>query len=540
MEITYKSKFHGNTYLSHQSVESPRMNPCIKSILATAIAVSAALTPANAGQLKITVDSARHVVIIPAVEGGADVAVAIVDGRISSPDTTVTIASQLLMQNDLRGHVEDAAWYLRTPRREADPAADALMLTQGWTRYDMPAAIRGEINDSLPYPLEIGAQLDGVIRSKWRGKPLAGVMANVLAPRMADGASAVTDSLGRFHITGIEWADSTFFVISAMNSKGKLEENIHPDFDSFPTIDILPESQSIAESFAALDEDPDRWDNYVARLNSSPQGMQISLREVVVRATKKREGANAINYLASVYIRPDDDKDIRSYEEAVTHIPGVNVINDRLMYHQTPVSVWVDGRYLGSADAQTRIRKSGASLRTRKMNTTSQQTYGIGGASPLDLNETTAYNGNSYNNLYDIGLFTNNLKLIDLENMYPFADNESVAYIPPHLSVLFKNGANTDGGVLNIKTKHPGKISNTLSPEFRTISPLGYQRRKKFYAPAYTPEGIPEGETGTTLQWLPAVDLTQSVELPIPANISPSEITVSVEGLTPQGSAISN
>ena len=170
------------------------MNPCIKSILATAIAASTALTPANAGQLKITVDSARHVVIIPAVEGGADVAVAVIDRNIGVPDTTVTIASQLLMQNDLRGHVEDAAWYLRAPRREADPAADALMLTQGWTRYDMPAAIRGEINDSLPYPLEIGAQLDGVIRSKWRGKPLAGVTANVLAPRMADGASAMTDS----------------------------------------------------------------------------------------------------------------------------------------------------------------------------------------------------------------------------------------------------------------------------------------------------------------------------------------------------------
>ncbi|WP_289755031.1 hypothetical protein [Muribaculum intestinale] len=198
------------------------MNPYIKSILATAIAVSAALTPANAGQLKITVDSARHVVIIPAVEGGADVAVSIVDGRISSPDTTVTIASQLLMQNDLHGHVEDAAWYLRAPRREADPAADALMLTQGWTRYDMPAAIRGEINDSLPYPLEIGAQLDGVIRSKWRGKPLAGVTANVLAPRMADGASAVTDSLGRFHITGIEWPDGTYFVIGAVNKKAMI------------------------------------------------------------------------------------------------------------------------------------------------------------------------------------------------------------------------------------------------------------------------------------------------------------------------------
>ncbi|WP_290160357.1 hypothetical protein, partial [Muribaculum intestinale] len=37
-------EIHGNAYLSHQSVESPRMNPYIKSILATAIAASAALT----------------------------------------------------------------------------------------------------------------------------------------------------------------------------------------------------------------------------------------------------------------------------------------------------------------------------------------------------------------------------------------------------------------------------------------------------------------------------------------------------------------
>ena len=70
--------------------------------------------------------------------------------------------------------------------------------------------------------------------------------------------------------------------------------------------------------------------------------------------------------------------------------------------------------------------------------------------------------------------------------------------------------------------------------------PLGYQKRKKFYTPAYTLEGIPKDETGATLQWLPIVDLTQSVELPLPANISPSEIAVAVEGLTPQGSVISN
>ena len=149
--------------------------------------------------------------------------------------------------------------------------------------------------------------------------------------------------------------------------------------------------------------------------------------------------------------------------------------------------------------------------------------------------------------MYDTGLLTNQLRLVDLEEMYPFEHNVSVAYFPPYLSMFFTKGQAvqaqhicTVGGVLNITTKNPGKIQNKLSPEYCIIMPLGYQKRKKFYTPAYTPEGIPEDETGATLEWLPAVDLTQSVELPIPANISPSEITVSVEGLTPQGSVISS
>ena len=86
-----------------------------------------------------------------------------------------------------------------------------------------------------------------------------------------------------------------------------------------------------------------------------------------------------------------------------------------------------------------------------------------------------------------------------------------------------------------------------LLSHFRsTIGAAGFNfsvRNGKRWSPramAYTPESIPDGETGATLQWLPAVDLTQSVELPLPANISSSEIAVAVEGLTPQGSVISN
>ena len=554
MEITYKSKFHGNAYLSHQSVESPRMNPCIKSILATAIAASAALTPANAGQLKITVDSARHVVIIPAVEGGADVAVAVIDRSIGVPDTTVTIASQLLMQNDLRGHVEDAAWYLRAPRREADPAADALMLTQGWTRYDMPAAIRGEINDSLPYPLEIGAQLDGVIRSKWRGKPLAGVTANVLAPRMADGASAVTDSLGRFHITGIEWADGTYFVIGAVNKKGYFEENIYPDFDSYPEVTALPQKQlrTSAES-----DEKQSSEEYIARIKSSIQGMHVALQEVVVHGKSRHKGENIIERLSYMTVRPGEDDNIICYADAVANVPGINIVGNILMHHQVPVSIWVDGRYIGyyTDPAQTLrnimgSNNGGSDISQSQNNGKFSRTPTYRGLGVYSANmAANALSGNSMSlrtspNNTENQTYENKISLADLEAMYPYLDNESVSYVPPHLAVLFSPGMGNvmdkTGGILSINTKNTRKFRHKLPKEFKLITPLGYQRHKKFYTPAYTPESVTEEPTGATLQWLPAVDLTQSVELPIPANISPSDIAVAVEGLTPQGSVISN
>ena len=522
-------------YLTEILTDSNYIYPvCMKETFITILTISAGCmlmaVEAGARQAEIRIDTVRHVAVIPAIEGGADVAVAMIDRRISTPDTVTTIASQLLLQSDLRGHVEDAAWYLRAPAAEALPAADALMLTQGWTRYDIPAVISGIVNDSLPYPIEIGAQLDGVIRSKWRGKPLAGVTANVLAPRMADGASATTDSLGRFHITGLEWPDSTFFVISAMNSKGKLEENIHPDFDSFPLIPTLPEGESFADTALTPDDDTYDWNDYVARLNSSPQGMQISLREVVVRATKKREGANAIDYLASVYIRPGEDQNIRSYEDALTHIPGVNVINDRLLHHHTPVDVWVDGRYLGCSSSEDNGGDNVFSGKRMKLE---------------EYSAALSKRAVDDSDMYDTGLLTGQLRLVDLEEMYPFKDNESVAFFPPYLSMFFTKGARRagstymhSGGVLNITTKNPGKIRNQLSPEYHILNPLGYQKPRKFYAPKYTPEGVAEEQTGATLRWLPSVDLTQPLELPLPPDMNSTDIDVMVEGLTPQGAIV--
>ena len=538
----------------------------MKKIIFAIIAGVFALTDAGAvTRIECRIDTAHGVIVIPAVEGGADVAVAVIDRRIGTPDTLTSIASQLLLQSDLRGHVEDAAWYLRAPAGEAAPAADALMLTQGWTRYDIPATIRGELTDSLAYPIEIGAQLDGVIRSKWRGKPLAGVTANVLAPRIADGASATTDSLGRFSIKGLEWPDSTWLVVSAMNPKGKLEENIHPEFDTFPAIASLHEGESSISTIPAAASDSDDWDDYIARLNASPQGMQISLKEVVVRGTRRQE-SNPIDILASACIHPDDNPDIRSYEQALANVPGVNVVNDQLYFQQVPVAVWVDGRYIGSSPAELKrlhsknlsiypeqqakiMQLSGQSKKNVHLIGTDAPKDVINDPSPIGGYPSAAMKGINDSYTIDPGLFTDKLKLSDLENIYPFIDNETVSFIPPYLSMLFDRGAinnhisildDRNGGVLNITTKHPGKVKNKISPEFRPVMPLGYQKPRQFYRAAYAADGQSDGQSGATVAWIPAADLSGETIVPIPSGRTAADMTVTIEGLSPTGNPVNS
>ena len=70
--------------------------------------------------------------------------------------------------------------------------------------------------------------------------------------------------------------------------------------------------------------------------------------------------------------------------------------------------------------------------------------------------------------------------------------------------------------------------------------PLGYQKHRRFYVPRYTPEGVgvAEEQTGATLRWLPSVDLSRPLELPLPTGMSLSDVSISIEGLTPQGSIV--
>lgn len=229
------------------------------------------------------------------------------------------------------------------------------------------------------------------------------------------------------------------------------------------------------------------------------------------------------------------DRNIQSYEIAVAGIPGVNIINDKLMYHQTPVAVWVDGRYLGSADGASRIRNSTSlSVYRPSYNSVQSSDFGLGNSAAMAEVNSAVY-GQNQDSYSSSGLLHNQLNISELEAMYPFLENESVAYIPPHLSTLFRREGHTRGGVLNITTKNPGKVHHTLSPEFKCVTPLGYQRPKSFYVPEYIADTAPDTPRGATLRWIPSACLGESIAIPIPPSVDINDLDITVEGLDGNG-----
>lgn len=71
----------------------------------------------------------------------ADCAVSVTDATTVSNDTTNNIVSTLLLSQELKGYIEQPAWYFADRGRSG--YLDLLMLTQGWRRYDIQKALKG-------------------------------------------------------------------------------------------------------------------------------------------------------------------------------------------------------------------------------------------------------------------------------------------------------------------------------------------------------------------------------------------------------------
>lgn len=112
------------------------------------------------------------------------------------------------------------------------------MLTQGWERYDLPSALQGRF--SIPEtPIEIGGEIAGTVKSRWKSKPIYDGIVMMMAPQLDYASKVFTDEDGRFAFKGLDWPDGTSFLIQAFGVTGDKEHNFTVDYDTFPQFGSL-------------------------------------------------------------------------------------------------------------------------------------------------------------------------------------------------------------------------------------------------------------------------------------------------------------
>lgn len=337
---------------------------------------------------------------------------------------------------------------------------DNIMLSSGaWGKYDISSVIKG-IYESPSAELEIGGEISGIVKSRWRGKPLSNAEVSIISSDIDFWNSTKTDVNGRFVINGVDWPDGTKFVVKVVNEKGDYEDNFNIEDDSFPIVNyIVPQFDG---------------DFYVVKeLKDADIRDRLSkwLDEVEVIAKAKDDDDDIAKIFEIVGGRTLDQdyfesRIITTYEAAIRAIPGLIVEGGKVICpgggRGKDVEIWVDGvKWVPPYDTSAAYDNSASRARKQAaINTAKTMT---GGLLPSDIALAQYAASQS--------------SLSDLASSFPFHDVEKIIYLRPATALIVSNHAGFAGGTLMIftKNKNRGK-SKDYDLHLKVISPMGYQK----------------------------------------------------------------
>lgn len=458
--------------------------------------------------------------------------ISVTDAKIVSADTLAGIGPSLLLTSELRGHIEEPGYYFNPSNDNRLEALDALMLTQGWRRYDVPAIVRG--NYAQPsYEVEIGQEVTGVIRSKWRNAPEAGAMVNVLVPKYRYGGLFEADSAGKFRCNGFDFPENTTLLLLAFNRKG---ERIFPNF-TFDSTEASPDTPfQLPAAFSTVTNEETRqpWENFVDQQEIRYQynGMSVTLDEVIIKGFKVRPPEDHYEAIAfrSFDYKEMEKKGATSVEEILRGIAGIRITHDGyLFYRNEPLALFVDGVL------QTSKAASDEDFYTYK----DQEVIETPGM-PSKGNIPKLSSGHTS---VAMGLGSNYESPMSIINNISFDMVRRVDFLQKSQAMMFGEGAK--GGAVMITTKRGNEIESSDFRSYRAITPLGYQQKAVFYSPRYDTEAALNAtmlDLRPTLYWNPCVPIDKDGKSEVSFYTSDSAGTsydVKIEGVTDGGDMIS-
>jgi hypothetical protein len=422
--------------------------------------------------------------------------VSVTDNAKTAIDTTSNILTYFLLTSDLKGYIENPAFYFEQGNPLSVAALDNLMLTQGWRRYNIPEIMKGKCEESRGF-IESGQEIAGSVKGLIRGKGIANSKVRILSLENRYADETTTDEKGNFSFVGLNFPNKMNFIVQAFSSKGDERVNLQVQEDEFPSAEHV--------FFPALPvKQLDLPQNAVGEGEEFIQGMKmIYLQEVEIKAkTKPKESSG--NFYSKMADTSFDSKKIEELNATCIHellrrIPGVTIQDEKAIvrgstsiYGKPYAAIAIDGIIVESFAEE-----------------------------------------NDYNKYTDFDL--DQINMMDIERVDVFKTGTTALW-----------GSRGGNGVVSFTTKkgnfNPSQIDRTRFNTKR-ISPLGYIVPDEFYSPKYETEaqksnGVPDWRA--TLFWGPNIYAGEDgyASFDFYTSDSPSGYSVVIEGMTTTGEII--
>lgn len=437
---------------------------------------------------------------LSSIDSEGYLSVSVTDDQDGAIDSSVTLLSTLLLSSELKGYIEEPAYYLQdTPASVI--ALDYLMMTHGWRRYTIPEAVKG--NPELPHiPYQTSQRISGRVKSLWRTNPVPDSEI-VMMTENEDIILTSTDGNGEFLFDEFEYPDSTSYFIQALSKKGSSRVELVMDRESFPKLTYAYQRPIMAASAGEGTECEAEPDAFIEKAEQ----------------------------------RSKYDEDMR-----VIYLSEVEVMAPRIVHKDEPRL-----QYWANRDADATIRKEDVEKTGPRLVVDWLRNFGVAGVTVLPNGRVSIRGGGRP------------LVLIDgipqdwPENMMGPEDSplETVSASDVESIDIFKGvstslfGVRGANGVISITTRRGVEDTGSESEgaNYAVYSPLGYQQPIAFYAPKYeTPEAklqsVPDYRT--TIFWKPDVKIsdTKETEFEFYTSDFPTTYSVVIEGLTTDGKII--
>lgn len=424
-----------------------------------------------------------------------DFSVSVTDaGQVLEQPFPENIQTYLLLSSDLKGKIEQPAYYFSKENPEASRHLDILMMTQGWRRYRWNDVMKDEL--PIPkYSLERGLSISGEI-SRPNGKPFEKPVNLTFMFSLKDSTRLFGMGLaqkdGSFVVNNLSFADSAQVIVQAIAGNSNRNTKIFIDRAFSPKVQV------VAIPFNAVTFDEKELADYLKRTKEALDferslrfNKSIMLNEVQVKAKKKVE-----------------ERD------------------NRVLYNSPSKSLTVDQTMVGYMNVLDLIRGRFAGV----------QVSGSANDPVVTIRGVSSLSGSSEPMFLLDGMRTDKSAIL----MLPVTDVEKVDVLTGAESAIYGMGAGN--GVISVLTKRGNPnydYSNDKALGVEHFGMAGYYPTKEFYAPKYDvslPEHI-RPDYRSTIFWSPKIktDANGKASITFFNTDATTKVNITLEGISSGG-----